>query len=71
MTHQHRDVDRFYTEQLLDHFGDDDNQETYTQRYFQDGSFFQGPGHPILVVMGGEAPVDTPSVYTCLLRDLR
>lgn len=60
------DVERFYPHQKVDHFGTSSSQEdndkydhqTYSQRYFEDASFFQGPGHPILVVMGGEDPVE-------------
>eukprot|EP00977_Amphora_coffeiformis_P015215 scaffold4456_cov164-Amphora_coffeaeformis.AAC.2 len=56
------DMERFYPHQTVDHFGSSDNNKyakaTYTQRYFEDASFFKGPGHPIFVVMGGEDPVE-------------
>ena len=71
------DTERFYPHQKVDHFGSSDNykyaNETYSQRFFEDASFFQGPGHPIFVVMGGEDPVEKikyPWVSRSLARSL-
>ena len=74
ITHQHRDIERFYTEQLIDHFGEHDDssttqKKTYAQRYFEDSTHFRGPGYPIFVVMGGEAPIDG-IIYPWVSRSL-
>ena len=44
-----------YYEQLVDH--DRPEKGFFKQRYFEQKSHFQGPGHPIFVVLGGEVPV--------------
>ena len=62
------EVERFYRHQLVDHFGGD-TQETYAQRYFEDASFFQGPGHPIFVIVGGEGPIEQ-ILYPWVSREL-
>lgn len=62
------DVELFYKHQWVDHF-DEDNDEMYLQRYFEDRSFFKGPGHPIFVVMGGEDPIEK-IIYPWISRHL-
>jgi pimeloyl-ACP methyl ester carboxylesterase len=42
--------------QLVDHF-DPTNNSTWSQPYFVSDAHFAGPGHPILVILGGEGPV--------------
>lgn len=50
----------FYEDQILDHFGNwtNDGSDRWSQKYYEDSSYFKGPGHPIFVVMGGEDAVD-------------
>ena len=62
------DDQRFYYHQRVDHF-DRSNRATYAQRYFEDSSFFGGPGYPIFVVMGGEDAVEG-IVYPWISRSL-
>lgn len=50
------DLKRYYKHQLVDHFGG--SRTTYTQRFCEDRTFFEGPGHPIFVIIGGENPVE-------------
>lgn len=40
---------------FIDHFTS--STDTYEQRYYQNSSFFKGPGSPIFVIMGGEGPI--------------
>jgi pimeloyl-ACP methyl ester carboxylesterase len=40
---------------LVDHFSA--STATFEQRYYQNASFFKGPGSPIFVIMGGEGPI--------------
>ena len=44
---------RFYTEQLVDHF-DPDNADTWAHRYYAKKKYWKGPGHPIFLMIGGE-----------------
>ena len=47
---------------------------TYTQRYYENPTFFGGPGSPIFVIMGGEDPLDGllyPFVYNNLAQTYR
>jgi hypothetical protein len=46
---------RWYTKQKVDHFGD--SESTWSQRYFKNDEYFDGPGHPIFVIIGGEDEV--------------
>jgi hypothetical protein len=50
------EVERFYNHQRVDHYSQ--SQDTYNQRYFEDASYFAGPGNPIFVIMGGEDPIE-------------
>ncbi|KAL3928964.1 MAG: hypothetical protein SGBAC_012414 [Bacillariaceae sp.] len=54
--------DMYYDHQALDHF-DPSNKEEYSQRYFKVSKYWKGPGHPILVIMGGEGSLDLPMLY--------
>lgn len=59
-------------EQQLDHF-DESNHQTWLQTYFISDEFFEGPGNPILIIIGGEGPVDDvlyPFVTNGLGKDL-
>ena len=61
----------YYDDQQVDHLHIDDGR-TYSQRYYKLSSNFKGPGHPILVIMGGEGSLDSlmyPFVYEGLASD--
>jgi pimeloyl-ACP methyl ester carboxylesterase len=51
-----------YFSQKVDHF-DSSNTDTWPQRYFIETKFFRGPGHPIILVVGGEGGIDTGMFY--------
>ena len=51
-----------YFSQKVDHF-DSSNTDTWQQRYFVETKFFRGPGHPIILVVGGEGGIDTGMFY--------
>ena len=59
----------YYEDQTVDHLraydenNNNNNRTTYRQRYYKRSSFFMGPGHPILVIMGGEAALEPPMLY--------
>lgn len=60
-----------FANQLLDHF-DPKNNSTWSHPYFVSGTHFAGPGHPILVIIGGEGPVSNilyPFVSTKLAHE--
>lgn len=45
----------WYDDQLIDHFNNDgSNKNKWTQKYFINDDYFQGPGYPIFMIMGGE-----------------
>ena len=47
--------------QTVDHFADkskNDKQKQWDQRYYVDGRYFKGPGHPIFLVIGGEGTLE-------------
>ena len=50
------DQPRYFDQQLIDHF-DSENNQTWSHPYFVSDTHFAGPGHPILVIIGGEGPV--------------
>jgi len=52
------DTALFYDDQQVDHLHVDDLR-TYSQRYYKKSADFGGPGHPILVIMGGEADLES------------
>ena len=49
-------IPHYYNDALVDHFSEDTT--TWSQRYYISSEYFKGPGHPLIVVMGGEGPVD-------------
>jgi hypothetical protein len=51
----------FYNEQIIDHFGDD--KTFWSHRYYKSTKHFGGPGHPILLVVGGEGSLDHGMLY--------
>lgn len=61
----------FYNDQLVDHH---ETHKTFTQRYYQKGDYFGGPGSPIFLIFGGEDPLDNllyPFVYDHLARKFK
>ena len=45
----------WYDDQLIDHSSNDrSNKNKWTQKYFINDDYFQGPGYPIFMIMGGE-----------------
>ena len=60
----------FYDDQLVDHH-DVHRHKTFTQRYYQKGDYFGGPGSPIFLIFGGEDPLENllyPFVYDQLAQ---
>ena len=53
-------VTRWYTEQRLDHFSQEETR-TWEQRYFVNDTFFDGSG-PVFLCVGGEGSKLTPDV---------
>ena len=45
-----------FDKQLVDHFGA--NVRTYSQRYYENSTWWGGPGHPIICIMGGEGAIE-------------
>ena len=45
-----------FDKQLIDHFGAD--SRTYSQRYYENSTWWGGPGHPIICIMGGEGAIE-------------
>ena len=45
-----------FDKQLIDHFGAD--IRTYSQRYYENSTWWGGPGHPIICIMGGEGAIE-------------
>jgi Serine carboxypeptidase S28 len=52
------DTPRFYNEQYVDHFSRDKHPRKWTQRYYAQKKYWQGPGHPIFLMVGGEGGLD-------------
>ena len=45
-----------FDKQLIDHFGA--NVGTYSQRYYENSTWWGGPGYPIICIMGGEGAIE-------------
>ena len=45
-----------FDKQRIDHFGAD--TRTYSQRYYENSTWWGGPGHPIICIMGGEGAIE-------------
>ena len=61
-------VPRFF-HQKVDHFNPT-NKETWLHRYYAQSKHFQGPGHPIILVVGGEDGNDEGFFYPFLEEHL-
>lgn len=62
------DSTSLWHKQYMDHMGEDTEHygpklDTYNQRFLKKSTHFKGPGHPILVIMGGEGSLDPPMLY--------
>ena len=62
LSHDDMNKARFYTEQPVDHF-DDEDPRSWSNRYYQSNKYFAGPGHPIFVIVGGEGALDHGMLY--------
>ncbi|KAL3782820.1 hypothetical protein ACHAWO_005733, partial [Cyclotella atomus] len=62
----------FYDEQLVNHFSDDPDAaaETWSNRYYKSTKYFQGPGSPIFLIVGGEGALDTGMLYPFVTEHL-
>jgi len=58
----------FYDDQLVNHF--DDNKSTWSNRYYKSTNYFEGPGHPIFLVVGGEGALDHGMLYPFVTQHL-
>ena len=46
----------FYDDQLVNHFSGD--TATWTHRYYKSTKYFEGPGSPVFLIVGGEASLE-------------
>jgi hypothetical protein len=62
----------FYDEQLINHFSDDPDAaaETWSNRYYKSTKYFQGPGSPIFLIVGGEGALDSGMLYPFVTEHL-
>ena len=59
----------FYDDQTIDHLSTTKYEgQTWSQRFYMSSSHFAGPGHPIFLIMGGEAAAET-GIYYPFIRD--
>uniref|UniRef100_A0A7S4AWY8 Uncharacterized protein n=1 Tax=Pseudo-nitzschia australis TaxID=44445 RepID=A0A7S4AWY8_9STRA len=49
--------EEFFESQKIDHLGVTNNEGLWSQRYYTYGKHFQGPGHPIFLILGGEGGI--------------
>lgn len=62
------DEELFYDDQLVNHFSDDNS--TWSNRYYKSVNYFEGPGHPIFLVVGGEGALDSGMLYPFVTHHL-
>ncbi|VEU36585.1 unnamed protein product [Pseudo-nitzschia multistriata] len=57
--------EEFFESQKIDHLGVTDHDGVWSQRYYSYGKHFDGPGHPIFLILGGEGGIspDAGIVY--------
>jgi hypothetical protein len=61
----------YFHHAIVDHL-DPSNTATFTQRYYEKGEYFGGPGSPLFLIFGGEDPLLGllyPFIYDHLARD--
>jgi len=77
-TRQHRNVllerhfdkrEMFFDHQAVDHL-DPSNKRVYPQRFYKISKYWKGPGHPILVILGGEGSLDPHMLYPYVRKGL-
>lgn len=64
-----------YCDQFLDHIGEDTENngphlQKWCHRYFKTSEHWKGPGHPILVILGGEGPLEPEMLYPFIHQGL-
>ncbi|CAJ1951880.1 unnamed protein product [Cylindrotheca closterium] len=59
----------FFENQLVDHLNPL-NKGVYPQRFYKVSKYWKGPGHPILVILGGEDSLDLPMLYPYVRKGL-
>lgn len=66
------DTRELFFDQTLDHMTDSKRKmkQKYSQRYYKKSKHWKGPGHPILIVMGGEDSLDLPMLYPYVNKGL-
>ena len=67
----HLNPKKAYTVRAADGTTTTTTSTTYTQRYYENPTYFGGPGSPIFMIMGGEDPLDGllyPFVYNNLAQ---
>ena len=52
----------YFRHQKIDHM-DPNNDKEYSHRFYKISRHFKGPGHPILLIMGGEDILELPMLY--------
>jgi hypothetical protein len=61
------DATPLWHDQFLDHIEQDTEHslsiKTFKQRFLKKSEYWKGPGYPILVIVGGEGPIDPPMLY--------
>eukprot|EP00580_Thalassiosira_gravida_P006093 CAMPEP_0201631238 /NCGR_PEP_ID=MMETSP0493-20130528/5284_1 /ASSEMBLY_ACC=CAM_ASM_000838 /TAXON_ID=420259 /ORGANISM="Thalassiosira gravida, Strain GMp14c1" /LENGTH=574 /DNA_ID=CAMNT_0048102541 /DNA_START=159 /DNA_END=1883 /DNA_ORIENTATION=+ len=59
----------FYEDQLVNHF-DKTDTSTWSNRYYKSTNYFEGPGHPIFLIVGGEGALDHGMLYPFVTQHL-
>ena len=66
--------ERFYHHQKIDHFCDDNYgehcEQYWSNRYYQTTQYWNGPGYPIFVIIGGEGATDDGFFYPFITEHL-
>jgi len=62
----------FYHEQLVNHFSDDADApaETWSNRYYKSTKYYNGPGSPVFLIVGGEGALDHGMLYPFVTEHL-
>jgi hypothetical protein len=71
----HRDENSplFFEEQLVDHYGNAKSKHLpryWKHRYYMSTEHYKGPGHPIILVVGGEGALNNGMLYPYVTHDL-
>ena len=60
----------FYNDQLVNHFSTNGDDATWSNRYYKSINYFEGPGHPIFLIIGGEGALDSGMLYPFVTKHL-